>query len=1047
MRLIGKYGLGRERFRLKNCINFLVCMSLHKYQIKWPIVVIVAFAVALLFFWESSHLKIETDILESMPQNDPVLADARLIIKHLPIHDRLFIDISGKSTDRDNLASAAAIVTDKLRNSGLFTKVGINDEAKYFPELMAHVRDSLPLLFSAEMLDKEIKPLLETARIKDTFIQNRQSLEQLEGIGNSEMLTCDPLGFSGIILRQLSSLIPAAKAQFYQGQLISEDGKHALIIAKIAGSGTDTATGAKISALIKDIEKGLPEDPALKGEKYFLNSGGVYRAALDNETIAKRDTHIAIILTTLGIALLLLFAFPRPLIGLLALLPSTVGAIAALFVCSFFFKSMSVVAIGFGGAIMAFTVDLGITYLLFLDQPKETSGKQVAREVWSAELLAVLTTVGAFLLLLISDFKILAEIGVFSALGVTFALLFVHFIFPIIFPTMPPAQRLRNPFLFNTIKKFAAPAKWKLITALVFCLGMLFFAWPVFNVDINSMNSLSKETIAADNNIQKTWGDLSGKCYVFLQAPDISALQQKNDRLLPLLAKDVHAGKLSSAFLPSLLFPSKETSRDNLAAWRNFWSPERLAKLRLDMNMAARASDFAPDAFEPFWEIMSNKNPQPGEIPGKYFEFFGITKNEAGYTQLSLLSTGKNYNGEDFVSRLVPTGLVKIFDVGLFNKRLGDSLKNIFLEIALITSIGIVLVVFLFYLDWLLSLAVLAPIAFALVSTLGTLKIMGHPLDIPSIMLWIVIMGMGIDYSIYYACFYQRYRDENHPALDTIKMAMFLASFTTLIGFGVLATASHSLLHSIGLTSLLGIGYSILGTYFILPTLLKKIYAPFVFPAGPLKVGSKEHFRRAVLRYRHLEAYPRLFARFKMKIDPMFKELDRFVQNPRRIIDIGCGYGIPAVWLLEIYPAAKVYGLEPDEERVRIASAVIGERGKVEVGKAPDLPSVEGKVDTVIMLDMLHYISDEELPPLLQRIYEKLETGGTLIIRATVPSDIKVPWKRWIESFRLKHTRIPERFRSEKEIAGFMASAGFQIIVFASPTVGVEEKWFVGKKS
>ena len=78
----------------------------------------------------------------------------------------------------------------------------------------------------------------------------------------------------------------------------------------------------------------------------------------------------------------------------------------------------------------------------------------------------------------------------------------------------------------------------------------------------------------------------------------------------------------------------------------------------------------------------------------------------------------------------------------------------------------------------------------------------------------------------------------------------------------------------------------------------------------------------------------------------MFKELDLYVQNPRRIIDIGCGYGIPATWLLEIYPDAKVYGLEPDEVRVLIASHVISSRGHIEVGRAPDLPVVEGEVDT-----------------------------------------------------------------------------------------------------
>ena len=1021
-------------------------MLRNKYRINWSILAITVFVATVLFFWESSRLKIETDILESLPHNDPVLTDARRIIKHLPFQDRLIIDVGRETADRDKLSGAASLITDKLRKSGLFTQVGIDEGAKYFPELMAHVTDSLPLLFNAEKLEKELMPLLETDRIKETFISNRQALEQLEGIGRSEMMAKDPLGFSGIVLRQFSALMPTENVQFYQNQLISPDGRHALIIARIAGSGSDTATGAKISGLLDNIEKELSADATFKGEKFVLNAAGVYRAALDNETTARRDTRVAIVLTIAGITFLLLFAFPRPLIGLLALLPSTVGAVAALFVCSFFFQSMSMVAVGFGGAIMAFSVDLGITYLLFLDQPQETHGQQVAREVWSAELLAVLTTVGAFLLLLVSDFKILAEIGVFSACGVTFALLFVHFVFPAIFPTMPAAARPRHPFVFNVIKKFSAPADWKLFTALAFGLLMLFFARPVFNVDIGSMNSISKEAINAENTIQKTWGDLSGKCYVLLQAGDIAKLQEKNDQLLRVLAKDKEEGKLSSIFLPSSVYPSAKTAKENLAAWNDFWSPARLAKLKADINTAACEAGFAPDAFTPFWETLTNKNPPIKEMPEKFFDFFGITKDSVGYNQLSLIAVGKNYNAEDFFSRLAATGIAGVFDVGLFNKRLGDTLQSIFLEIALITSIGIAVVVFLFFLDWALSLIVLAPTVFSLVATLGTMKIIGHPLDIPSIMLWVVIMGMGIDYSIYYVCFYQRYRDENHPSMDIIRIAMFLASFTTLIGFGVLAAARHSLLHSIGLTSLLGIGYSIGGSYFILPALLGKLYAPFAYPEGPLTPGSKEHLQRAVLRYRHLEAYFRLFARFKMKIDPMFKELDKYVRKPRRIIDIGCGYGVPAVWLLEIYPAAKVYGLEPDEERVRITSRVIGERGRVDAGHAPDLPHIAGEVDYVLMLDMLHYVADEDMPVLLRRIYEKLEKNGTLLVRATVPSDKKVPWKRWIELLHLKSAQIPEHFRSEEEIAGFLQAADFQVDVFASAAAAVEEKWFVGKK-
>ena len=249
-------------------------MSLSKYQIKWPIVLVVAVVVAILFIWESQHLRIETDILESMPHNDPVLADARQIIRHLPIQDKLFIDLGQESSDRDRLVKTVSIVTDKLVQSGLFTKVGISDEAKNFPELMAHVTNSLPILFSAEQLEKEIKPLLEPAKIKEALAQNRKSLEQLEGIGRGEMMAKDPLGFSGIILRRLSALLPAHKAQFYQGQLISEDGKHALIIAKIAGSGTDTAISAKIEKLMKDIEQDLKSNQASVEDKYVLTPVG-----------------------------------------------------------------------------------------------------------------------------------------------------------------------------------------------------------------------------------------------------------------------------------------------------------------------------------------------------------------------------------------------------------------------------------------------------------------------------------------------------------------------------------------------------------------------------------------------------------------------------------------------------------------------------------------------------------------------------------------------------------------------------------------------------
>ena len=55
------------------------------------------------------------------------------------------------------------------------------------------------------------------------------------------------------------------------------------------------------------------------------------------------------------------------------------------------------------------------------------------------------------------------------------------------------------------------------------------------------------------------------------------------------------------------------------------------------------------------------------------------------------------------------------------------------------------------------------------------------------------------------------------------------------------------------------------------------------------------------------------------------------------------------------------------------------------------------------MLDMLHLIYDKEVQIAFQRIYEKLSADGTLLVRATIPSDKRNPWKRWIETVQIKN--------------------------------------------
>ena len=387
-----------------------------------------------------------------------------------------------------------------------------------------------------------------------------------------------------------------------------------------------------------------------------------------------------------------------------------------------------------------------------------------------------------------------------------------------------------------------------------------------------------------------------------------------------------------------------------------------------------------------------------------------------------------------------------MFDPGLFGQRLGDALLSGFTRMALMVGGMTLAVAFIYLLDWRLTLLGLLPTVFALICTLGTLNLLGQPLGIPAIMVTVVVIGMGSDYALYLVRSHQRYMDEDHPSMGLIRLSVFLSFATTLMGFGVLALSGHALLKSAGIALALGIGYSYVGAVAIAPPLLARLFKPAEWPGGETAPGSREHRSRALTRYRHMEAYPRLFARFKILLDPMFPRLAGFLNSPRHIIDIGCGYGVPAVWLLSLFPQARVYGIDPDPKRVRVAARAFAGRGFAEAGGAPDLPaSAPDRVDTALMLDMMHLISDDDAIRTLQRLRERLAPEGRLVVRVTVPSGKRISWLRRIEMGRLDALKRTPRYRSVAQMKALLSETGFSVERIEPDAAGREEMWFVGR--
>ncbi|MBN4065572.1 methyltransferase domain-containing protein, partial [Desulfocapsa sp. AH-315-G09] len=482
----------------------------------------------------------------------------------------------------------------------------------------------------------------------------------------------------------------------------------------------------------------------------------------------------------------------------------------------------------------------------------------------------------------------------------------------------------------------------------------------------------------------------------------------------------------------------------NLRAWKEFWNTERIENLEDQIQKNSTELGFTADSFNRFLKLLSPSHTiHDTVIPARFYKLMGISEQDGQVIQFINVSPGEKYNSKHFYDRYGVHG--KIFDSPYFSEQLGNILFNSFVTMLGIIALSVVLLLLIFFASWQLTLITLLPPLFSYVCTLGTMKLIGHPLDIPGLMLSIVILGMGIDYSIFFVRAHQRYRNAAHPSFTLVRMAVFMAGASTIIGFGVLCLAEHSLLRSIGVTSLLGVGYSLLGAFLLLPPLLQSYFTR--------KVSSEKHrlpIAQCVRnRYQFMEAYPRMFAKFKLQTDPMFSDLPQLLTADRTriqtILDIGCGYGIPGCWCLEYCPNAKVFGLDPDSERVRVAGLAMGKRGEILEEMAPDLPVLPSPPDLVLLLDMLHYLDNDSITVLFANCYKAIADKGLLLTRFVIRPATTPSWSWKLEEYRIRISGGKTHYRSAAKMAKLMENAGFHIETNMTTESNTELIWLMGR--
>jgi SAM-dependent methyltransferase len=154
---------------------------------------------------------------------------------------------------------------------------------------------------------------------------------------------------------------------------------------------------------------------------------------------------------------------------------------------------------------------------------------------------------------------------------------------------------------------------------------------------------------------------------------------------------------------------------------------------------------------------------------------------------------------------------------------------------------------------------------------------------------------------------------------------------------------------------------------------------------------------RASAPYRNAGLFAYNFARGKLKGDPVFRALlERGLLLGRgHILDLGCGQGLLASWLHAALLSYEGGHWPPDWPPAPAPSSTRGielmvrdvERARAALGPACDISQGDirsaefGTTDAVVILDVLHYMSQDEQLQVLKRVRAALPAQGLLLLR------------------------------------------------------------------
>lgn len=660
-------------------------------------------------------------------------------------------------------------VRDQLESSGLFRRV-----TNGAPEM--NVSSVPPVIWNNRYLLADVE--LDEAALRVALTDRLADLALVADADIIKFFAADPVLATVDVFE---SIAPARGANL---EWLASDGSSAILIVETHAAAFELAEQEVAVNFINSLSL-----PAIAG--ISLHGMGVYSVELQNSI--KREVRIRSVAATIAVAIIFLVAYRRPIALLAGGLPLFLGALGGLASIALVFGKVHGITLAFGFTLLGVAIDYPLHVL------SHVRGKAQDIEVgslWGTIRVGVFSTVAAFLAIAAGGSTGLAQLGMFSAVGILVTYLATRTLLPQLLNISPTVIATKVEIIPRV-----SQSVWVIV--LLLCGAAVFSnSAPQWSNDLSSASPVPLARLLEDQKIRQRFGVPDIRTLVVVRGSDQQTVLRDTEQLTEVLkemqSEDYLAGYQSVVSLvPSVA--SQERRRSHIIAAGDI--SERLSAV-------ASAVGFRGAAFAAF----SARLLQTGQ--GEVL----VTPADYAATELeSVVNSSLYFEGDQWVSLVTLFGLndpaataamlAMRFPQASFVdlKNASNSLMQRY-RVRVVEMLLIALLIITVYLLmavgvnartlWVLG-TLIASQSFTIIVT----AFIAGQLTLFNLIAVVLTAGLVLDYAL----FFSRPEATRSAGANTFH-AVSICAISTFAAFAILSTSAIPVLQSIGTTVAIGIG-------------------------------------------------------------------------------------------------------------------------------------------------------------------------------------------------------------------------------------------------